>query len=204
MHNLACDPSTLAGPIDDRVVAELSKRYPLDPDFLACMATCHGGQPAIGTVKVNGQTYRVAEFLTLLDEQSKLEGDFRPHFERTGTDERVVKSIDSVMNTDGNTYVALFSDIVPFAATETGMCLDRGYVDLFCFDYRDQPTIPKVVLWESHNAMTAYFEWESLPFDQQFGDDDEFLNVNWDSFLVSIADSFRDFVNKLQPNSVNS
>jgi hypothetical protein len=201
MRDLACSPNTLAGPIDNRVVNALSKRYPLDTDFLAYMAICHGGQPTIGTVKVNGCPYRVAEFLTLLDGKSKLTGDFRPHFDQIQTDERVVKSISSLMNCECNTSRSLFSGLLPFAATQTDMCLDRGYVDLFCFDYRVRLTSPAVVIWDANKAMDVYFEWDSLPFEQQFGDDDQFLNVNWNSFLIPVASSFQEFVGMLERNS---
>ena len=201
MRDLACPPTSLAGPIDKRVAKSLSRRYPLDEDFLACMQVCHGGQPAIGTIVVEDREYRVAEFLTLLDHDSKLTGDFRAHFEHTKTDERIVKSISSVMDYDGNTSRCLFSGLVPFAATQTDMCLDRGYVDLCCFDYRDGTNPPPIVIWDAHKAMDAYFEWNDLPFEQQFGDADQFLNVNWDSFLIPVASTFRDFVDTLQPNS---
>jgi hypothetical protein len=199
MRDLACNPANLAGPVDNRVVNSLSKRYPIDADFLACMASCHGGQSAIGTVAVNGRLYRVAEFLTLLDDKSNLTGDFRPHFDHTNTEERVVRSIPFVIDCDGNTSRCLFSGLVPFAATQKDMSLDRGYVDLFCFDYRIRPTSPAVVIWDANRAMDAYFERDSLPFEQQFGDDDQFLNVNWDSFLIPVASSFQEFVEMLRP-----
>lgn len=200
MRDLECDVDTLAGPVDQRVVKALSKRYPLDAGFLKCMAMCHGGQPAVGSVTVGGRRFRVAEFLTLVDGNSKLAGDFRPHFEQVQTDERVVKSISSVMDCDGNTSRCLFSGLVPFAATQLGMCLDRGYVDLFCLDYRKPAGLPSVVVWDAGKALDAYFDWDSLPFERQFDEEDRCANVNWDSFLIPVAPSFSDFVDMLERN----
>lgn len=200
MRDLACNPDTFAGPVDNRVVRALSKNYPLDSDFLACMSVCHGGQPKIGTVTVNGRRYRVAEFLTLLDEESELTGDFLPHFDQADTDERIVRAIPTLMGCDDDTSRCLFYGLVPFAATRTGMCLDRGYVDLFCFDYRTSSPSPAVVIWDANRAMDAYYDWDSLPIDQQFDKDGNFLNVNWDSFLIPVASSFREFVAMLEPN----
>lgn len=201
MRDLACKEDTFAGPIDERVVEYLSERYPLGAEFLTCMASCHGGQPAIGSLKLADGTYRIAEFLTLLDEDSKLTGEFRPHFEHTRIDDRVVRSIPFLMDYDSNTSQSLFSGLVPFAATQTGMCLDRGYVDLFCLDYRHSTETPSVVLWKANEALDARFDWDKLPFEKQFGDANQFLNVNWDSFLAPIASTFGEFLELLEPNN---
>jgi hypothetical protein len=202
MFDLKCDPSTCACPIDDRVVAELSQRYPLDPVYLACLKNCHGGQPQIGTVQVAGRTYRVAFFLTLVDHKTELPGPFRPHFDQHDIDERVANSVTALMDCECNTSRCLFDNLVPFASTQTDMCLDRGYVDLFCFDYRNNLSTPAVVLWDSNNAMDAYFDWDKLPFEEKFDENENcnFLTVPWDTFLVHVAYSFADFVKMLKPN----
>lgn len=200
MLDLKCDPKTCAGSIDDRVVTELSQRYPLDPDYLACLRNCHGGQPQIGTVRIREGIYQLAFFLTLVDRETKLSGSFRPHFDRQDTDERVINSVPTILDSESITARCLFENIVPFASTQNEMCLDRGYVDLFCFDYRQKRSKPTVVLWDANNAGEAYFEWNSLPIEEQFDQNDNFLSVPWDTFLVPIADSFADFVKMLEPN----
>lgn len=200
MIDLKCDPKTCAGPIDDRVMAALSKRYPLDPDYLALLKNCHGGVPQVGTVQLADRTYRLACFLTLVDQKTQFPGPFRPHFDQQNTDERVANSVTALMNGESNTSRCLFDTLVPFASTQKDMCLDRGYVGLFCFDYRKRRPKPPVVLWDANKAMNAYFEWDSLPCEEQFDDNDNFLSVPWDSFLVPIADSFAGFTAMLRPN----
>jgi hypothetical protein len=200
MINLKCDPKTCAGPVDDRVVAKISQKYPLDPIYFDCLKKCHGGHPQIGTLQLAEGTYQVAFFLTLLDSKSDLPGQFRPHFELQETDERIMHSVVTIMNSDSSTSRSLFGKLLPFASTQEGMCLDRGYVDLFCFDYHHGQSQPTVVLWDSHKAMRAYFEWESLPIEDQFDENDDYQRVPWDTFLVPVADSFAEFVKKLKPN----
>ena len=200
MIDLKCDPATCIGPIDKRVVQQLSQRYPLDPDYLQCLSNCHGGRPQIGTLPMANRTYRVAFFLTLVDENTRLPGPFRPHFDQQDMDERVVNSVIELMDCESNTSRSLFDNLVPFASTLADMCLDRGYVDLFCFDYREPRAKPAVVLWDANRAMDAYFEWDELPAEEKFDDDDNFLSVPWDTFLVPIADSFAAFVAMLRPN----
>lgn len=198
LRDLDCDSSTLAGPVDPRVVAEISERFPLPVDFLEHMAAMHGGQPNINLITLRGKTFQVAEFLTLVDRKSKLPGDLRPHFEYANMDERIVKSVTSVMHCDRNFFLEEF---VPFAATLTGMSLNRGYVSFFCLDYRMSQDKPAVVLWDAHKATDEYFNWDSLPLDQQFGPDDKYMNVDVESFVYPVAGSYREFVNMLKPAS---
>ncbi len=195
MRDLDCDSSIFAGPVDKRVIAEISQRFPLPADFVQHMTAMHGGQPNINSVNLRGETFYVAEFLTFLDSKSELAGELRPHFEYTDTDERVVKSVTSVMQYDRNFFL---DEFVPFAATQTEMCLDRGDVSFFCLDYRASRDIPSVVLWDAHAATDEYFNWDSLPFDQRFGPDDEYINVDRDSFVYPVADSYSEFVNMLK------
>lgn len=63
MRNLECDPATLAGPIDMRVVAKIERRYPLNKDFLKYMAVCHGGRPRIGASEIDPNGVRLVCFL---------------------------------------------------------------------------------------------------------------------------------------------
>lgn len=198
MFDFKCDPTTCAGPIDNRVVAELSKKYPLDSDYLACLKDCHGGRPQVGTVQVADRTYRLACFLTLVDHKTPLSGAFRPHFDLQDTDERVANSVTAIMEEESITSRSLFENLVPFASTQNDMCLDRGYVDLFCFDYREKRPKPPVVLWDASRATEAFFEWDSLPFEEQFDEKDHFLSVPWDMFVIPIANSFAEFTAMLK------
>jgi hypothetical protein len=198
MRDLHCDPSTFAGPIDQRVVQWLSRRRPLDADYLACMETSHGGVPLIGSIRVGATRYKIARFLTLLDEESELSEPFRPHFEQSTTDERAVNSISYLTDYEHATSRALFG-LMPFATTQDGMCLDRAYVDLFCFDYRDRSTAPQVALWIADVANDACLEWDQLPAERQFDDDDNYLSVPWTRFVAPLARNFAEFVDKLEP-----
>lgn len=193
MQDLRCRPSKRVGPPDPRVVAQISERYPLDPDYLACMQTCHGCTPGIKTIQIGAHWCDVAMFLTLVDEKSTLPGRFRPHFEDEQVDERVVNSVTYLMWGEHSTSRALFTGLVPFAAVQANMCLDRAYVDLFCFDYRETGKRPTVVLWVSHDALGASMEWEHLR-----GEASEAWTPPWERFLVPIAESFSAFTDLLR------
>jgi hypothetical protein len=199
IRDLECDASTLVGPPDPRVVEKLQQRFPLDPVFLAYMDKYHGGVPRIGTFDVNSTRYEIALFLTLLDDDSPLPPPFRPHFDDTRMDERVVSSICYLKDYEHSTSRALFSSLLPFAALQAGMCLDRAYVDLLCFDYRVKRRKPPVVLWLSDRANTAYMEWERLPFEQQFDDEENVKSVPWDAFVLPVASDFASFAEMLYP-----
>ncbi len=160
MRDLQCDPATLAGPIDPRVVGLLRG---LSPAFVAHMATHHGGRPKIGAFNVGDKLGVLEQFLTLVDHQSKLPPPFRPHFEDDSADERAIESIRYLTEYEHATSRALFGGLLPFATLQADMCLDRAYVDLLCFDRRRPRTEPPVVLWLAHAANSAYRWWEDLP-----------------------------------------
>ncbi|MGE3805016.1 MAG: hypothetical protein AB7K24_10120 [Gemmataceae bacterium] len=198
MRDLKCDPKTLAGPIDKRVVENLQRRYPLDPVYLECMEACHGGVPRVGTFTVGKKKGQIGLFLTLVDGKSKLKPPKRPHFEDERDDERVVNSVSYLVNGEHSTARALFDKLLPFAALLTGMCLDRGYVDLLCFDYRVPKPRPPVVLWLADKATSAYITWDLLPFAQSYDDNENPINVAWDEFLIPLAPDFSKFIASLR------
>ena len=198
MRCLQCDPQTLAGPIDERVVQKLRG---LDPAFVAHMAECHGGRPQIGTFDVGSDRYQIGLFLTLLDNKSELLPPTRPHFDDSRWDERVVNSIWYLTACEHATSRALFGGLLPFAAVLDGMCLDRAYVDLLCFDRRAACEQPPVVLWEANRASGAYMDWESLPEEEAFDDAGTIRGVPWDDFIIPVARNYTAFVEGLQPNT---
>ncbi len=195
-RNLHCAPNTIAGPVDERVVSNLRRRHRIDDDFVAQMAECQGGVPQIAAFSVNGSERRVGQFLTLLDEESVLVPPERPHFDQP-MDERVAIGIPFVLSYDHSTSRALFSGLVPFAALGVDMCLDRAYVDLLCLDFRRCESSPPVVLWDAAHANDAYIDWDFLPFDEKFDEDDNYLSVPWEKFVVRVSDTFADFIGSL-------
>lgn len=197
MRNLDCEPNTFVGPVDPRVVERLNERYPLDPDFLACMERCHGGVPRVGVFTIAGQRCRIGGFLTLFDTKSELPPPFRPHFDDASMDERVVNGICYLKDYEHATSRALFRDLLPFAAMQIGMCLDRAYVDLLCFDYRTRGGKPAVVLWNADPANAAYMTREELPPDEAFDEEENMRGVPWDNFLTPVAADFASFVSML-------
>lgn len=196
MKSLRCDPKTLAGPIDERVVRSLKG---LDPAFVAHMAEHHGGRPKIGTFQAGGELRRFEQFLTLLDDESELQPPARPHFNHS-EDERVVESISFLIGGDDATSRALFGGLLPFAALQADMCLDRAYVDLLCFDLRNDAERPPIVLWIADRANDAYMDWEDLPSEEAFDEDDNITGVPWDDFLIPVAPNYTAFVEGLEPN----
>jgi hypothetical protein len=198
MRDLQCDPATLAGPIDPRVVGLLRG---LSPAFVAHMATHHGGRPKIGTFKVGGKIGVLEQFLTLVDHKSELPPPSRPHFDDDSDDERAIDSIRYLTDGEHATSRALFGGLLPFATLRAGMCLDRAYVDLLCFDRRTQRTEPPVVLWLAHEANSAAVLWEDLSLSEQFDADERIIGVPWDDYVVPLAATYAEFVEMLRPNS---
>jgi len=197
MIDLQCDAATCVGPIDKRVVDWLETKYfPLDPDFITCMEGCHGGVPLLNSITIGGSRFRIARFLTLYDFKSKLTGPARPHFDYS-VDERIIDSISFLVDGEHNTSRSLFSYIVPFATTRVNECLDRGYVDLFCFYKRKHSSLLSIVLWEACKAMDEGFRVEYLPSEEIFNADGAYENINWDSFLIPVASNFSEFAQLL-------
>jgi hypothetical protein len=195
MRDLKCDPKSLAGPIDKRVVAKLKG---LDPDFVAHMTSCHGGRPQIGAFQVANKRGKIGQFLTLLDDRSKLQPPARPHFEHDD-DERVINSIWYLGGCEHATCRALFQDLVPFAALLADMCLDRAYVDLLCFDNRNNAERPPIVLWIADKAKRASMAREEIPLEELFDESGKMKGVPWDDFLLPVAPSYSAFVDMLKP-----
>lgn len=198
IRDLECDPASRAGPIDERVVDNLRRAYPLDDAFVAQMAACHGGVPSIANFKVDGTDRRIGRFLTLLDEKSSLTPPKRPHFVQPDFDERVMIGVPYLLEYEHMTLRALFEGVLPFAALRDDMCLDRADVDLVCLDVRDPESPAPVVLWDATTALTALIAWNNLPREQQFDEDGHFSSVPWDDFLIPLADSFVEFIDSLR------
>ena len=165
------------------------------------MARHHGGIPKICAFGTATSRRYIGQFLTLLDEESNLTPPQRPHFDHSDMDERVVNGIWYLMTDDHSTSRALFRDLVPFAALDIGMCLDRAYVDLLCLDYRNNHREPAVIRWDSGKANGAFMEWEDLPFADKFdkAGNGNYLSVSWNDFVIPVADNFAAFVEMLQP-----
>jgi hypothetical protein len=163
------------------------------------MELCHGGRPHIGAFKVASKRYQIGLFLTLLDNKSELPHPARPHFEDSRWDERVINSIWYLVAGEHATSRALFVGLLPFAALQADMCLDRAEVDLLCFDRRNNSDRPPVVLWDAHRANHAHMDWEDLPFEEQFDQTGNITGVPWDDFIIPIAPDYTAFVEMLRP-----
>jgi len=165
------------------------------------MALCHGGRPQIGTFNAGTKRGQIGLFLTLLDDKSQLPPPTRPHFDDSQWDERVVNSIWYLTECEHATSRALFSGLLPFAAIQADMCLDRAYVDLVCFDRRTSCEQPPIVLWEADRANDAYIKWENLPEEKAFDDAGNIQGVPWDDFIVPVAQCYTAFIEGLKPNT---
>lgn len=198
-RDLHCGETCVPDVIDDRVVANLRQRhrFTLNDDFLAQMTASHGGRPQIATFMASGESWRIGQFLTLLDGRSELVLPFRPHFDHCSCDERAIESVPHLVDGDNSTSRALFKGLMPFATTVTGMCFDRAYVNLLCLNHRVSSDQPTVVMWLAEQANEAYMDWEDS---FEFGDDEEdvFQSVPWDTFLIPVADSFDAFIQSLR------
>ncbi len=114
-------------------------------------------------------------------------------------DERVINCISYVKDYEHMTSRALFGDLLPFAACQSDMLLDRAYVDLFCLDYRQGRRPRPVVLWEADRALRALMKREDLPREDCFDEAGKVKSVPWDEFIKPVAPAFGAFVELLQP-----
>lgn len=198
MHHKLIFTDHSAGALDPQVIHNIEHRYsPLEQDYLDFLQQYHGCTLHNVTISIAQQQYRVAEILTLLDEHSPLASPFQPHFEHTHRDRRLINNVIYLTQYEHSTQQALFGSLLPFATTETQLCLARGYVDLFCFDYTEGAN-GRIVLWQAEEALTALMDWEDLPLAQQFDADGKNLNIPIAEFILPIADNFAGFMAKLQ------
>ena len=198
VRDLQCGETVVPDAIDSRVGENLRQRYSftLDDDFLAQMASCHGGRPRISKFEAANEQWPVGQFLTVLDFKSDLIPPFRPHFNLQDVDERAVESIDYLVDGEHSTSRALFEGLMPFAATNFEMCLDRAYINLLCLDHRADSKQPTVVMWLADEANDAYMDWEdACDFDDE---DDGMSSILWDTFLMPVAASFSEFIQSLE------
>lgn len=199
---LKFEKNSLAGPVDRKALELLQARYSLDESYLRLIRKFHGGIPEQQYIAGKGRSYRVGRFLTVLDTHSNLPGQFQPHFDRTDTDCRIVRSILFAIDGECATSRALYygERLVPFAAFFAGehhpdqMCLDRGYVSLLCFDYGTGAR-PAVVVWHAQDAIKEYQKWEvaGCPFKPT-----KVADVDYTKFTEPIAENFDEFMNLMR------
>ncbi|MDB3936486.1 SMI1/KNR4 family protein, partial [Granulosicoccus sp.] len=201
MKKLHCDPSTMAGPIDYRVLKFLEKKFgKFESDYIDFLENHHGGIIENVSVKVDSKQCSIERFLTIVDDETKLEGAFRPHFTDSREDERVLDSIYYLVDGEHSTARALFGVLLPFATTQVEMALDRAYVDLFCFDFISKEN-PRIVLWLSNEANDVSIDRDRLPIEQQYDKDDKNIGLPWERFIVPVAKSFEEFMDMLEVQS---
>ncbi|MBX9667350.1 MAG: hypothetical protein K2X93_07010 [Candidatus Obscuribacterales bacterium] len=178
------------GAPDKRVIKQISKTQSLPPSFLSFCETNHGKTPKRG--KIKGTKLRIGRFLSLVDDKSKLPGPFRPHFEDSSVDERVMRGISAVIGYESATSRALYygERLLPFAVLYCGdehpdeMCIDRYYVDFLCFDFEKKPIEPPVVVWHSEKANKEFFKY----------DEGKIEEPNYKKFTTPLAKSFAELL----------
>ena len=196
IRDLECGESVIPDPVDSRTVEWLQGHFHcvLEPGFLSQMSACHGGRPGINRFVAGSREESIGQFLTLVDDDTELVPPFRPHFDYTESDERVIDNICFPVDGGHSTGAALFSGLLPFATTRVGYCSYRASVDLVCLDYRAQTDTPPVVLWLAERALSALLGLENLPVSEQFDEKGEYRSVPWDDFLVPVSPNFDEFV----------
>jgi len=199
MVDLGYEPSSLCGPVDMSVARFLEKyrRHKLDLSYLRHVQRYHGGIPGKQYFNaVDGKTYRVGRFLTLVDDKSELEPPPRPSWEFPQRDIRIDWSILTIIDQEGPSCRHLFGgeEIIPFAALywgphhPDGMSLTDGNVNLLGFLYELMLHRPRVVIWLAHEAEIEYRRWEEADCDE----------VRYTDFTVPVAPHFDAFLELLR------
>lgn len=202
-----CVESTIAGPVDDRVVHRLegylSRR--LDRTFKEALPMIHGAIPIRQFFATNeGEQFRVGRILTLLDSNSNLR-HFEPSTHTAGRDIRVERSILTLVAEESRSCKYLFAGerLIPFAALYRGeshpdeWSLVEADCDLLCFDYDTDP--PQIVVWHARKAEQEYFRYAEREI---YLDDDpraaESERVPYENFTTFVAPSFLEFSKMLR------
>ena len=193
--DLTYDPASLCGPVDLRVARFLEKyrKKKFDPAYLRHVQKYHGGIPGKQYFDAEDRkTYRVGRFLTLVDEQSKLQPPLRPSWEFPNQDIRIEWSVLTLIDREGPSCRNLFGGekLLPFAALywgpnhPDGMSLTDGNVNLLCFLYEPERARPRVVVWLAHEAQDEYFRWKDAGCDE----------VRYSDFTLAVAQHFDAFL----------
>jgi hypothetical protein len=212
MVDLGCDPSSLCGPADMRVVGFIQDYHNnsrrLDPAYVQHALRFHGGVPGKQYfTAADGKTYRVGRFLTLLDEDSELEPPVRPSWTNPGRDIRIDWSMLTLIDEEGPTARHLFygEELLPFAALYCGphhpdqMGLDDGNVDLLTFCYHGGQ--PRVVVWLADKAAVEFHRWEAALLQAERQAEPchvEEVPVRVTDFTVPVAPDFESFLRLLR------
>jgi hypothetical protein len=172
MIDLEYDPTSFAGPIDWRVVRfiESYRKHKFDSSYLDHVEKFHGGIPGKQYfTAVNGATFRVGRFLTLVDEETDLQPPFRQSWEFPERDIRIHWSVLTRIDEDGPISRELFAGEVlwPFAALYWGPhhpdemgTEEGGIVDHLCFHYVSDEKRPSVIVSLAQQAQQEVFRRE--------------------------------------------
>jgi len=197
MVDLDYDPSSFCGPVDVRVAEFLEeyREHKLDPSYLHHLKKYHGGIPGKGYFDAkDGKTYRIGRFLTLVDEESKLEPPPRQSWEFPERDIRIDWSVLTLIGQEGPSCQGLFDKLLPFAALYRGehhpdkWSLTRADCNLACFFYKSTKGRPAVVVWLAERSLDEYLRWSAAGCDE----------VRYNDILVPVAADFDAFLGQLR------
>ena len=168
-----------------------AKSLDLDRTYLETLPYIHGGDSVDCYFNDSaGCIHRIAWYVAYLDGDSPLPPPFVPAFYCSENDERVDdRSIPALLDD----FVSPYLDgarIVPFAALFDGdelpltlrlYTLDSFPADSLCFDRSTSPH--SIVVCNGHDGSMAAVRW----------DDGESEDLEYESFLTPVADSFTAF-----------
>lgn len=197
---IECEPGTVI-PVDERVIRILESNpafnLNFDPEYIANLAAFHGGTPLNQYfADSTGVVRRIAWFVALIDEHSKLAPPIEPAMYWEENDARVD---DRALPALINHFVCPFHfgvRIVPFAALYTDNdrplslrlhTLDSLPADSLCFD---RSTSPFSIVYCNAEAAVQ----QALKLD---GDATGEMEFSYE-FLIPVAASFREFATRLR------
>ena len=203
MLDLEYAPTSFAGPVDWRVVRfiESYRQHKFDPSYLDHIDRFHGGIPGKQYfTAVNGATFRVGRFFTLVDKGTDLQPPIRQSWEFRDRDIRIDWSVLTLIDQEGPKCRELFGGEVlwPFAALywgphhpdDMGYYCECGIVDLLCFLYESAEQRPRVVVCLARKALDEVFREDELR--NRFG------AVRYADFTVAVAPNFDAFLEMLR------
>ena len=206
---IECLPERLT-PFDQRVLDRLQSNPHFDfqypSDYGSVVAELAGRRPKKQYFTVNGETRRVAWFVSFLDDDSVLPEPFEPACMYTQFDARVEdRSLPAITDSECDTFFGC-TRLIPFAAIystddQDPITLRHYWSDLpmddsLCFDRTSNPWS---VVYCNGEAQTSEFSRIEEEYEEQFSESicEEIL-PRYDLFVIPVARSFSDFCQMLR------
>jgi hypothetical protein len=204
---IPCDPNTVL-PFDAAIVKTLRSRYQLefDPDYVAHVASFHGGTPLKPYFSFDRQVYRIGWMVALLAYDSKLPDPFQPAIYYHEYDTRIEdRSLPSLIDHEIDPFF-WGERLIPFAALHTHgkppkslrlYSYDWNPADSLCFDRSTTPQ--SIVICSADRQVEEYIRHDEVNDRLMAEGKEPDEKVLYDRFISTVASSFSEFCHMLRP-----